>query len=985
MLDFITINFSAGNGYLNWSTGFDGYGAEDGAVRITGSSTTLSVMGAVRYSNNVWQYAVLIIRKSDGVITRSFIYSGGTSDIEKVTDLKTDDDENIYICGTISNPNTALDLYVVKLDSLLNVQWEYIYNGKDSLNDEAHALYIDNGYAYIIGYTTHATQDKNYITIKLKTNTGDKQWAVPYNHPCDGEDVATALVIDDNANVYVTGYSFNGNNFDYLTIKYDTDSNMIWVKSFDNYNNDDKASDIGIDNLGKIIVTGQSNGSSTYSYFTVQYAEYIRNLNLDDKETHIENEIIIRFSPELVDSTMINRKGKIIGSITDFITDGNLIEDMGNILGFELYRNVKLLKVHKNLTTHDTISITRLGEQIRIPEFWSTFVMLVDEQRVGVIDVFAACDDLYDNFFPDIIYANPNFVGVLMGNPPDDTFYDDQTSLSDTLQLDVERAWDYEVGKPCVKVGIYDSGVMDNEDFYNNGIDKVKHYEYSGSGITSHPHGTMVTSVIGANRNNSYGIAGIAGGDVIDSANYGVSLYDMRIYNFVLGGMSIDAVLNAICEGATQATYFGLGHNVMNHSWGIVDIVDIETYYKSLKEQILWAYKNNVVTVAARGNKTCPQDGDKLVYPACYLDGWVINVGALHSGINLLGNSMYGQRIDFIAPGLDSNIVSIPPGFCHTSAASAHISGLTALMLSYYNDSLSQISSLATEDVQNLLKMGAQNWPYASGYYLEKFLGGNSMFYNSTYGWGVANAFYTFYLLNKNNCKIIHRDTTILFNSNIYIYSSETIKIKNDYYKFDNIGQATFAIQQGEYPSTEVYQVDIQIPNNLPLGYQIDSIWVRNSSSNLWGYQANSPMSPIDSIQIVDYNPTASNTTLRGYVYNFINYEFFPINDGDSAKFAYTIYASQIPTGINENTENEINFSISPNPAHNSVLVNINLENNKEFSIQIFDITGRCVLKENHKNSKQTIILDISKLNTGLYFVNIQANNQSNIKKLIVY
>ncbi len=90
--------------------------------------------------------------------------------------------------------------------------------------------------------------------------------------------------------------------------------------------------------------------------------------------------------------------------------------------------------------------------------------------------------------------------------------------------------------------------------------------------------------------------------------------------------------------------------------------------------------------------------------------------------------------------------------------------------------------------------------------------------------------------------------------------------------------------------------------------------------------------------------------------------------------------------GLKPTQENKtFYFEVYPNPAHNSVLININLENNKEFTIQIFDITGRCVLKENYKNSNQTIILDISKLNTGLYFVKVQANNQSNIKKLIVY
>ncbi len=91
-------------------------------------------------------------------------------------------------------------------------------------------------------------------------------------------------------------------------------------------------------------------------------------------------------------------------------------------------------------------------------------------------------------------------------------------------------------------------------------------------------------------------------------------------------------------------------------------------------------------------------------------------------------------------------------------------------------------------------------------------------------------------------------------------------------------------------------------------------------------------------------------------------------------------------TGLKPVQQNKsFSFEVYPNPAHNSVQVNINLENNNELLLQIFDITGRCVLNVNHKNSKQTIILDISKLKAGLYFIKVSAVNQLGVKKLVVF
>ncbi|MEO0118909.1 MAG: SBBP repeat-containing protein [candidate division WOR-3 bacterium] len=56
--------------------------------------------------------------------------------------------------------------------------------------------------------------------MKYDSN-GNLLWVRRYNGPADGFDWATSLFVDNNGNVYVTGYSYGlGTNFDYATIKY---------------------------------------------------------------------------------------------------------------------------------------------------------------------------------------------------------------------------------------------------------------------------------------------------------------------------------------------------------------------------------------------------------------------------------------------------------------------------------------------------------------------------------------------------------------------------------------------------------------------------------------------------------------------------------------------------------------------------------------------------------------------------------------------
>ena len=90
------------------------------------------------------------------------------------------------------------------------------------------------------------------------------------------DDFANGVATDAFSNVIVTGKSYVGGNWDYHTIKYDKDGNILWNKTFDR-GYDDVALDVATDKSGNVIVTGYSDeGGATIprtkdDYYTIKY------------------------------------------------------------------------------------------------------------------------------------------------------------------------------------------------------------------------------------------------------------------------------------------------------------------------------------------------------------------------------------------------------------------------------------------------------------------------------------------------------------------------------------------------------------------------------------------------------------------------------------------------------------------------------------------------------------------------------------------
>ncbi|MCB9223566.1 MAG: T9SS type A sorting domain-containing protein [Crocinitomicaceae bacterium] len=81
------------------------------------------------------------------------------------------------------------------------------------------------------------------------------QWETRFEHPANFIDKAVDLELDASGNTYVTGSSFNGSNYDWVTIKYDPNGNELWNMTYGG-SGLDEASALAMDSNGDIVVTG---------------------------------------------------------------------------------------------------------------------------------------------------------------------------------------------------------------------------------------------------------------------------------------------------------------------------------------------------------------------------------------------------------------------------------------------------------------------------------------------------------------------------------------------------------------------------------------------------------------------------------------------------------------------------------------------------------------------------------------------------------
>lgn len=271
--DFSTIKYDP-SGNVLWTKTYDsGIGDTDVATAIALNSTGyVYVTGYSKTNTSDFDY-VTIRYDSDGNAT-FFASHDGSGMEDKARGIAVDQNGNVYVTGHSMTDNDDFDFLTVKYNPSGNVLWSKTYDSGISDIDMATAIALDSsGNAYVAGYAMTDSSDFDYVTVRYDPD-GNATFFASY----DGagmEDAAQGIVVDNTGNVYITGSSNHPDTeLDYLTIKYDDNGSLLWASRYNNADMDDAAQSIALNNQGKPIVTGYSNGQySDCDFTTIMYYE----------------------------------------------------------------------------------------------------------------------------------------------------------------------------------------------------------------------------------------------------------------------------------------------------------------------------------------------------------------------------------------------------------------------------------------------------------------------------------------------------------------------------------------------------------------------------------------------------------------------------------------------------------------------------------------------------------------------------------------
>ncbi|MFZ1323253.1 MAG: SBBP repeat-containing protein [Ignavibacteria bacterium] len=157
-------------------------------------------------------------------------------------------------------------------NSQISQQWAQRYNGSGNGIDEAYSSAIDNdGNVYVTGKSFLSASNYDFATVKYNSN-GVQLWVKRYDN-VGGIDEGISIALDNSGNVYVTGKSQGGaSNSNFVTIKYNSNGDELWLRSYNGLGNGiDNPVFINVDNNGNVYVTGISWGGSSYDIATLKY------------------------------------------------------------------------------------------------------------------------------------------------------------------------------------------------------------------------------------------------------------------------------------------------------------------------------------------------------------------------------------------------------------------------------------------------------------------------------------------------------------------------------------------------------------------------------------------------------------------------------------------------------------------------------------------------------------------------------------------
>ncbi|WP_371806388.1 S8 family serine peptidase [Candidatus Lokiarchaeum ossiferum] len=308
------------------------------------------------------------------------------------------------------------------------------------------------------------------------------------------------------------------------------------------------------------------------------------------------------------------------------------------------------------------------------------------EKGTDPLDADSDDDGLLDGAEVNIFNTEPNECIY----PKDSKLQSDQ--LDHLKMINILGVWQVisaipETDRKTVKIAVIDGDPFDttHNEFENitissYGVDVL--YTDLNDATTDY-HGTACLGLI-ASRHNTEGIAGIAGNIPLE-------------VEVIRAAPTPSAIL-----GALKAAV-GWGAQIISMSTGSLHKTDISIleYIDEIKD------KSDCLFVLSAGNQGFTNiDGSdydyRYLFPNHYNFPNIITVGSLNNQMMRKDDSSYGTTVDIAAPG-ENLYTTFPLGafgkFGQTSAATPVVAGVAALLLSYGDLTLSELTEALTQSL----------------------------------------------------------------------------------------------------------------------------------------------------------------------------------------------------------------------------------------------------------------------------------------------
>ncbi|MEP7169882.1 MAG: T9SS type A sorting domain-containing protein, partial [Bacteroidota bacterium] len=187
--------------------------------------------------------------------------------------------------------STTKDAFVTMMIDSGTIVWTKKFFGTDSLGAVPTQMKTDaQGNIYICGYENLTGGTKNGCIIKYDSN-GNQLWNISYDAGINLDDKFNSITLDNNNDILVTGQTFTtATNANYVTVKYGNGNTVINENSISGLNGSNLYPNPAKAGTGIYINTNNTSSQIPFSISDVS-GKIVQRGNIYDNHFHLINQI----------------------------------------------------------------------------------------------------------------------------------------------------------------------------------------------------------------------------------------------------------------------------------------------------------------------------------------------------------------------------------------------------------------------------------------------------------------------------------------------------------------------------------------------------------------------------------------------------------------------------------------------------------------------------------------------------------------------